>query len=346
VVAATVGIVIDEAFLAHQNPPGHPERAERMKALLKAVASSPLSIRHFPPLRAEREWIERVHDQAHFNLIQSTRGRAHSMLDPDTYAGPNSFDTACLAAGTGVGLLKEMEQGNLQVGFALVRPPGHHAERSRAMGFCLFNNVAVAAQWARDAGMAERVAVIDFDVHHGNGTEDIFWDRADVLYVSSHQHPLYPGTGRMDEVGIGPGEGYTVNLPLPPERDDRFIVPLYQDAVLPVLEEYGPDLIIVSAGYDAHARDPLAGMKMTEAGFAALSSLLVGTARELCSGRILFSLEGGYDLDALAGSVIASIKAAINPNETVFEPEDNGEHEAYLSRVRQQLGRYWKGLGL
>ena len=342
---ATVGLVIDEAFLAHQNPPGHPERAERIQALLEAVGSSVLPICRFPPLKAEREWIERVHDQSHFNLIQSTRGRAHSMLDPDTYAGPNSFDTACLASGTGIGLLKEMEQGNLQAGFALVRPPGHHAERSRAMGFCLFNNVAVAAQWARDAGMAERVAVIDFDVHHGNGTQDIFWGRADVLYVSSHQHPLYPGTGRMDEMGIGPGEGYTVNLPLPPGRDDRFIVSLYQDAVLPIIEEYEPDLIIVSAGYDAHARDPLAGMRMTEAGFAALSALLVTAARELCRGRILFSLEGGDDLNALTGSVVASIEAAVKPNETVFKLEEQGDCEAYLLRVRQQFGRYWKGLG-
>ncbi len=343
--AEGIGLVLDEVFLEHQNPPGHPERIERLQALQKTLAAEPMGVFRLPTLRAEQEWIERVHDQAHYRLIQATRGQELTMLDPDTYAGPRSFDTACVAAGTGVGILSEMRGGRIRSGFALVRPPGHHAERSRAMGFCLFNNVAVAAQWARDSGMAERVAIVDFDVHHGNGTQDIFWRSGDVLYISSHQHPLFPGTGRMEEVGAGPGEGYTVNLPLPPGRDDSFMVALYQELVIPILEEYEPHLVIVSAGYDAHARDPLAGMKMTESGFGALSSALVSVALEVCRGRILFCLEGGYDLEALSGSVQASINAALAPKEIPFEPNNLGDFDLYVARARRQFSVYWKSLG-
>jgi acetoin utilization deacetylase AcuC-like enzyme len=231
-------------------------------------------------------------------LISRARGRP-AMLDADTFMSPDSDDVARLAAGAVVTGVKAVMNASGTRAFAMVRPPGHHAEASRAMGFCLYNSVAVAAAWARAQG-ASRVAIVDYDVHHGNGTQWIFYDDPAVLFVSSHQYPFYPGTGAAGEKGKDAGIGYTINLPLDAGATDADVDMLYRQVAVPALHAFRPDVIIVSAGFDAHERDPLGGLRMTTEGFAVVSTRLLQAADDLCSGRIVFVTEGGYDTSALA----------------------------------------------
>jgi acetoin utilization deacetylase AcuC-like enzyme len=250
---------------------------------------------------------------------------------------------ACLAAGSPVRLLELMREGRIDAGFSLARPPGHHATPTRAMGFCLFNNAAVAAEWAIQEQLAGRVAILDFDVHHGNGTQEIFWTRSDVLYLSSHQSPHYPGTGAFSEVGAGAGQGFTVNFPVPARRDDAFFVRLYNDLAVPILEQFQPDLILVSAGYDTHANDPLAGMRMTADGFGAIASALTAAASRLCRRRILFLLEGGYDLRALTEGVQATIDGVLGQRDfSKLIAKRSRDFEAYRNMAIPHLRDYWK----
>ena len=338
------GIVADEAFLEHRNPNGHPERPQRIQALLEVVAGLPDGVIRIPPYSIDDRHILSVHTEEHLGRVAATAAQDESMLDSDTYASACSFETARLAAGSGVRLIESIFEFEIEAGFAMVRPPGHHATASRAMGFCLFNNVAIAAQWALDEGGARRVAIVDFDVHHGNGTEQIFRSRADVLYVSSHQYPFYPGTGPVSEIGAGEGTGFTLNLPIPAGQDDGFFASLYGGIVAPVLREYEPDLILVSAGYDAHGRDPLGGMRMTSEGFRMLSAILSSVAREICGGRIVYILEGGYDLEGLATGVTKTIEAAADPSN---RPSVFGETEAfaaYRKQVVDTVGSCWMSL--
>jgi len=283
-----------------------------------------------------------VHATEHLDRIAATAGGALQSLDPDTYTCSRSYEVARLAAGSAEALASTVMRGELDAGFLAVRPPGHHAERDRAMGFCLLNNVAVAAASMLRKGLARRVAIVDFDVHHGNGTQQIFWESPEVLYLSSHQFPFYPGSGDFLEVGAGRGKGLTVNFPLPAGRNDAFFELLYQRLACPILLEFKPDLIVVSAGYDAHGLDPLGGMKMTAEGFGCLSSMLCRVAAETCRRRILFVLEGGYDLKALTASVEATLDAMLGQRR--FEPsrEAVDGFADYEKRVRGHLAPYWK----
>lgn len=256
-----------------------------------------------PPRAATPAELLRVHDRAHVEAMAATAGRA-VMLDADTFTSPESYDTARLAAGAAVQAADHaLDRG--EAALALVRPPGHHAERDRAMGFCLFNNIAVAAAHAVARGV-ERVAIVDIDVHHGNGTQAMFYDDARVLYVSTHQFPFYPGTGAADEIGTGAGAGFTVNVPLEAGAIDADYDLVYREAVAPVLRAFDPGLVLVSAGYDAHERDPLASMRVTDAGFDAIISRLIGAAP---GGHIAFVTEGGYDLQALAECLDVTFEA-------------------------------------
>ena len=338
------GVVADEAFLEHRNPPGHPERPERIQALLGILGSLPDSVVRMPPHSIEEAQILSVHSKEHVRLVAETAGREESILDADTYASASSYETAKLAAGSAVRLVEALFDFEIEAGFALVRPPGHHATSGRAMGFCLFNNVALAAQWAIDQGGARRVAIVDFDVHHGNGTQEIFWFRPDVLYVSSHQYPFYPGTGAAEETGAGAGLGTTVNFPVMAGQDDAFFIALYDRLVAPVLREFEPDLILVSAGYDAHARDPLGGMRMTAEGFGVLATILSGLAREVCAGRILYVLEGGYDLQGLATGVTKTIEAAADSTIGRVVSEVSETFETYRRATAGRLTSHWRGL--
>ncbi|HVN38057.1 MAG TPA: histone deacetylase [Myxococcota bacterium] len=294
-----VAVVEDPRYRQHRGPGGHPERPERLDAVGDAVAARRDALEFVPARPARDDEILRVHDAALLAGLEAAAARAPVHLDADTYMGPGSLEIARLAAGGLVDLCLRVARGESRAGFAAVRPPGHHAERGRAMGFCLLNNVAIAARaLQREAGL-ERVLIYDWDVHHGNGTQHSFEDDPSVLYASTHQFPYYPGTGDFDEAGTGRGSGYTLNLPLPAGCGDDEHVGVVQRVLVPVARAYRPQLILVSSGFDAHRDDPLASMQVTAQGFRHLATLVRALADEFCGGRVVFALEGGYALTGL-----------------------------------------------
>ena len=301
-------LIHSDRYAEHQTPPGHPERPERAE-VMDVVASRwrERGAEIVAPRSATPEQLARVHDPDYVRRIADTAGRSRA-LDPDTYTSPESFEIACLAAGAAIDAVERVMSGAHRAAMALVRPPGHHAERDRAMGFCLFNNVAVAAAHAR-AGGARKVAIVDYDVHHGNGTQHIFERDAGVLYISTHQYPYYPGTGAADEIGIEGGRGYTVNVPIAAGAVDEDYQLVFSKVIVPILLQFEPELVIVSAGFDAHERDPLGGMRLSTAAFAAMTADLRRVADECCRGRIVAVTEGGYDLPALRASIEAALEA-------------------------------------
>jgi acetoin utilization deacetylase AcuC-like enzyme len=330
-------LIASERFGEHSTPPGHPERPERAE-VMDAIALDwgRRGGQTAEPRLATRDELARVHDAAYLDLLESTRGRA-ARLDPDTYTSPESLEIAALAAGAAVQAARRALEG-AGPALALVRPPGHHAERDRAMGFCLYNNVAVAAADALAAG-ASKVAIVDIDVHHGNGTQWSFYADPRVLYVSTHQHPFYPGTGAAEEVGEGPGRGFTVNVPLEAGATDADYGLVHDSVVGPVIESFAPDLLLVSAGFDAHERDPLAGMRMSTEGYTTVVSRLRAAADRACGGRIALVTEGGYDLRALAECLTASI-AVLDDPEGSYHTDDDPRGSYYQldeSRGRRAL---------
>ena len=300
-------------FTEHQTPPGHPERPERAQ-VMDAVASRwrARGGEVVAPREATHEQLARVHDGPYIQRISELRDRVVA-LDPDTYTSPETYEVALLAAGAAIEAVERTMSASHSYTFALVRPPGHHAEHAHAMGFCLFNNVAVAAAHARQKLGAKRVAIVDYDVHHGNGTQHMFERDASVLYVSTHQYPYYPGTGAVGEIGVGPGEGFTVNLPMESGGTDADFQHVFDRVALPILRQFAPDLVLISAGFDAHQRDPLATMRATEAGFAAMTMALRQVADECCHGRLALMTEGGYDLKALDASIEAVVQTLAGP---------------------------------
>jgi acetoin utilization deacetylase AcuC-like enzyme len=300
-------VFTDPRFLDHDPGPGHVESPARLDAIMGELARAPVDgVSVEMPRAATDAEIEAVHHPDYRARLARLAGE-YAELDADTAVSPGSWEAATLAAGAAVGGVEAVMKGRAANAFALVRPPGHHARPAEAMGFCLLNNAAVAAEAARRAGAA-RVLIVDWDVHHGNGTQEIFAARDDVLYMSVHQYPFYPGTGAAEEIGVGAGKGATVNCPLPAGQDDADYGAVFHDLLLPAGRAFAPDLIIVSAGYDAHERDPLADMNVTERGFAAMTSLLCELAAGVCGGKLVLLLEGGYDLAALASSVHASLE--------------------------------------
>ena len=299
------------AFDAHDAGVGHPERRERLTAIRQGLARAGLAPElervEAPPVGRER--LEAVHPPAYIDAIEALCSAGGGSLDPDTRVVAASYEAALCAAGAVVAAIDGIAAGRWQRAFCSVRPPGHHALAAEAMGFCVFNNVAVGAQAALDRGLAERVAILDWDVHHGNGTQAIFYSRADVLYASWHQFPFYPGTGAADETGAGPGEGLTVNCPLASGSGDAEVLAAWRERVLPALAGFAPDLVLVSAGFDADARDPLGGLRMSARGYAELTREVVRFAEARAQGRVVSVLEGGYDLEALALDVAAHVGA-------------------------------------
>jgi len=325
-------------------PPGHPERPERAQVMARVAAGwRARGGEVVAPRAATRDQLTRVHDADHLRRMSDSNGRAVA-LDPDTYTSPESYDVALLAAGAAVDAVERVMGEPAGSALALVRPPGHHAERNRAMGFCLFNNVAVAAAHARTRG-ARRVAIVDYDVHHGNGTQHIFEADRDVLYISTHQYPYYPGTGAADEIGVGPGAGATVNLPLEVGAVDEDYRIVFDEVVTPVLRQFRPDLLLVSAGFDAHERDPLAGMRLTTPAFAAMTSELRAVAEDSCSGRLVLVTEGGYDLQALEASLEGVVTVLAAPRAAAMWPQ--ARHASTRGRAsalaaRRALADYWR----
>jgi acetoin utilization deacetylase AcuC-like enzyme len=301
-------IAWSDRFLGHDTG-NHVEHPDRARAIGERLASKGL-LAQPPDMYVQSvpiTLLERVHDPDYLAALERFSQRGGGWVDGDTFVGPDSLEVASLAAGAACGIVQHIISGKATRGFALGRPPGHHATRSRAMGFCLYNNVAVAAVTALDAGL-ERIAIIDWDVHHGNGTQDIFYDRRDVLFVSIHQYPFYPGSGSAQERGRDAGEGYTINLPLGAGVGNDAYLRVFDDVIAPAVRAYEPQLVLVSAGFDAHLHDPLGQMRVTERGFAELAERTATLADELCGGRIAAVLEGGYDVDALARSVEAVIR--------------------------------------
>ena len=290
----------------------HPEQPARIVAIERELEGRKwLGYERELAQPAERSVVEAVHPAVYVDRIEAISQGGGGMLDMDTVASARSYDAALHSAGAAARAAEALLSGDARVAFCGLRPPGHHAEPARAMGFCLFNNVAIAARRALDALGAARVLVLDWDVHHGNGTNDIFFDSDEVLYVSIHQSPLYPGTGSLHENGSGAGEGYTVNLPVPPGAGHDDFLSLVEYVVAPIAREYRPDLLLVSAGFDAHRSDPLANCELTEQSYAAMASVMRFLSDEL-SAPLGFVLEGGYDLRALAASVAATMEGARN----------------------------------
>ena len=339
----SVILIHTDRFAEHQTPPGHPERPERAE-VMDAVAARwrERGVEIVAPRAATGEQLARVHDPDYIRRISETALKSQQ-LDPDTYTSPESYEIALLAAGAAIDGVERVMAGSHRAAVALVRPPGHHAERERAMGFCLFNNVAVAAAHARAQGAA-KVAIVDYDVHHGNGTQHIFETDPHVLYISTHQFPYYPGTGAADEVGRQAGLGFTVNVPLEVGAVDDDYRIAFSEIVLPVLRQFEPSLILLSAGFDAHERDPLGGMRLTTAAFAAMTLELRGVAEECCRGRIVSVTEGGYDLHALGSSLDAVIAAHGGEAAPAQWPSSGiapSRGEAAVARVRPVLAPFW-----
>lgn len=313
---SSIGLVLDPVFDRHDTGPGHPERPLRTETIRRRLEWGGLADRcvRLAPERAEDALLTAVHDPGHLERVERACARGDSILDSmDTSIGRESARIARLAAGSLVALCRETVEGRLGGGFAAVRPPGHHAERDLAMGFCLFNNVAVAARWLRDHGGVERVAVVDWDVHHGNGTQHLFEEDPTIFYFSCHQMPLYPGTGAARERGRGAGEGFTRNCPLAAgDGDDGFLATL-SGPFADEMERFRPEFVLVSAGFDPHARDPLGGLRVTTGGFAEATRIVRSVADRHCSGRLVSTLEGGYDVEALADSVAAHLEVLLSP---------------------------------
>ncbi|MGZ4168706.1 MAG: histone deacetylase family protein [Solirubrobacteraceae bacterium] len=326
--------------LDHDTGP-HPEQPARMVAIDRALqARADLGFERVSSPAVEHSVLEAVHPPSHVELIERVAARGGARIDADTVVSAGSFVAALHACGGAVSLVDRLVDGDAPAGFSIHRPPGHHAETGRAMGFCLFNNIAVAARHAVDAHGLERVMLVDWDVHHGNGTNDIFHAEPRVLFCSIHQSPLYPGTGAASDVGSGPGRGFTVNLPVEPGAGDGEFCSLIDHVVVPLARSYAPQLLLVSAGYDAHAEDPLADCRVTDGGYAAMARSLCDVAAEL-DVPVGAVLEGGYALDALARSVVATMEVLGG-----VASSDGAVGVADVSgRALRRLAEFWPGLG-
>jgi acetoin utilization deacetylase AcuC-like enzyme len=335
-------VVVDSDYLKHQPGEFHPERPERIQVLLGLAGELDREkFRILPPKAATRRDIESCHGADYIALVESTSKANQYALDGDTITCRDSFATGLLAVGGFLRLLDAMAARESCNGFALVRPPGHHALRDQAMGFCLFNTIAIGAQHLKQVYGATRILIMDWDVHHGNGTQDAFYDDSSVLFISTHQFPYYPGTGALSEVGIDAGEGYTVNVPLPAGCGDAEYLRVFQDVVIPTVNKFEPQWILVSAGFDPHRRDPLGGMDVTEDGFGAMAQWLVELANQYAGGKIALLLEGGYDLLALRKSVAAVLESLQQKTRQSDGLKPGGERiQPLIRRILQLHERY------
>ncbi len=308
------GFVFDLVYLEHRHERTHPECPERLESICSAMEKFDIEKRPvaLKARAAEEIWIEAVHSKSHIASIRRASEHAPCSIDADTYVHSHSYRAACTACGGVMAGVDAVMNGPCENVFCAVRPPGHHAETDRAMGFCLFNNVAVGARYAQKRYGLKKIFIIDWDVHHGNGTQEIFYNDPGVFYFSIHQFPLYPGTGRQEETGKGEGKGFTRNVPMPAGCGDEIYRKIFENELTGLIAHFEPELIMISAGFDAHRDDPLAGMEVTTEGFAALTRSVKTLARVYCKNRIVSVLEGGYHLPALAESACAHLQVLLN----------------------------------
>ena len=302
-------------YFTHDMGSGHPESPERLRAIINRLTDGGTldRLQRIEPSMASDEWITKIHTPSYVASLKAhgpSSGRVS--LDPDTSMSPGSLAAAYRAVGGAIAGVDAIVSGAVEHAFCAVRPPGHHAERDRAMGFCLFNNVAIAARYAQHRYQIGRVLIVDWDVHHGNGTQHAFYHDPSVLFFSTHQNPYYPGTGQATESGEGEGEGATINVPMTSGQGDQDYREIFEQVLVPAADAFKPNFIIISAGFDAHREDPLAGMKLTDDGYARLTGIVSQIARRHCQGRILSCLEGGYHLAALASSVERHLLALLD----------------------------------
>jgi acetoin utilization deacetylase AcuC-like enzyme len=335
-------IVSDRRYLKHFAGRAHPERPQRIEAMIEMAESLKRpDLKFLTPRVATNDEIAMCHGVDYIRDVERTASLDRFDFDLDTHSSRDSYQTALLAAGGVLTAVEAVIDGDANNAFAIVRPPGHHALPNRAMGFCFFNNLAIAAEWLIKVRGLKRVMIVDWDVHHGNGSQEMFYESAEVLYTSIHQFPHYPGTGSLHEIGYGPGTGYTINMPMPAEFGDSEYLRAFDRLIMPIGRHFKPEFILVSAGFDCHFRDPLAQMRVTEAGFAAMARRVNQLAGECCGGKVVAALEGGYDLEAIAQSGRAVIEEFWRSDEPI-PPDQNGDRVMpMIERVSQNVGRFW-----
>ena len=343
-----IGIVRHPIYREHDMGSFHPESPERLQAIEDAINQTTFRtpLVEISPRPALTKELQRVHSLSYIHQISSTSGK-NVQLDPDTSTSPKSYEAALMAAGGAIAAVDWVLEEKGKQSLALVRPPGHHAEDDRAMGFCIFNNIAIAAKHAIEDKKTQRILIVDWDLHHGNGTQHTFYSDNRVLYFSTHQYPYYPGTGSLQEIGEGKGEGYTVNVPLDVGNGDTEYANIFRHILTPIALDYKPEIILVSAGFDIHAGDPLGGMNVTDKGFSRLTDILMNIAAKTCGGKIAFTLEGGYNVEGEAKALIEIIHTLegnipFNRKEWIArENQDLKKITPTIERIKSIYGAYW-----
>lgn len=343
------GVVRDDLYKQHLADFSHVEGPERLEVIYDMLEGGDMEDRFatISPRPATHDELAWIHSPSYIERVAQTDGMSHVSLDPDTQTTALSYQAAKLAAGGLFSLIDKIFDGTVRNGFALVRPPGHHAETDRAMGFCLFNNVALGAMYAIHKYSIKRVLIVDWDLHHGNGTQNAFYTDSRVLYFSTHQYPYYPGSGGLPEVGYGDGNGFTVNVPLGPGHGDAEFVTIFKQILCPIAHAFKPELILVSAGFDIYAGDPLGSMNVTPQGFAALTRILMDIAEEYSSERLAMTLEGGYNLTGLRESVRAVLKELMQASiliESDLKAFEEAPTPPIVDKVIQMQRPYWLSL--
>ncbi len=344
------GIVRDERYLRHGAGVVHPESPQRLVAIYRMLDEADMKgkFQEIEPRHATRAELEAIHVPSYIDRVAATSGKSSVYLDPDTSTTPDSYDAALLAAGGVCRAIDDVVSGKVNNAFALVRPPGHHAEADRPAGFCLFNNIAIGARYGTGKYGLKRVLIVDWDLHHGNGTQHSFYGDADILYFSTHQYPYYPGTGALGEMGKGKGLGYTINVPLVPGAGDAEYLSIFTEILKPVALQFKPDIVLVSAGFDIYREDPLGGMAVTPRGFGCLARVVLDIAEACCGGKLVMVLEGGYNVEGEAASVKTVLLEMHGDTRLTKDELDRIEAgkdrglDSFLGMVKDRIKPHWQ----